>query len=174
MKKSLLIAFALIFSVSLFANDFVSLFLDRYAEDKRPVSNVNIGKTMLNKMSENTDDEDLKNTFKELNSIRIVTTENKKDSKYYFKKANELVKESFSDYEEVVSVNERKSKIHILMKKLNDVTQELILIALDEDSKLTIITVSGKINFDSISKLSDILKKEAIPSSEEQLQKSTQ
>lgn len=36
--------------------------------------------------------------------------------------------------------------------------QDLILIALDNESKLTIITVSGNIDLNSISKLSDSLQ----------------
>jgi len=91
-----------------------------------------------------------------------VSTENAKDSRYYFQKANELVHEEFSDYEEVVSVNEKNSKISVWMKKEDENNEDLILVSLDENSKLTIITVSGKIDFKSISKLSGTLKNEPI------------
>lgn len=155
MKKSFFIILTILFSASAFAGDFVSKFLQQTVEESRPVNNVNIGKTMLDKMAANTDEEELKNTFKGLTSIRFITTENKKDSKYYFNKANKLAEDEFSDYEEVVSVNDRKSKIHVLFKKTGDKTQDLIMIALDENNKLTIINVSGKIDFHSISKLSN-------------------
>lgn len=158
--RTLLVISALMLSVSLFADNFVTQFIDKYVEDKRPVSNVNIGKTMLDEMSENTTDEELKTMFKELNSIRIITTENKRDARHYFKKANELIKEEYNDYEEVVSVNERKSKTHVIMKKLDNETEDLILIALDDKGKFTILSVSGKIDFKSISKLSKSLKDE--------------
>ena len=70
-----------------------------------------------------------------------------------------MASSEFTDYKEVVSVNERRSKINILMKKTDEKTQDLILMALDDDSKLTIITVSGNIDFNSISKISDSLRK---------------
>ena len=159
MRKYIVVILSLLVSTSVFADDFVTKFMGSYVEDKRPVSNVNIGKTMLEKMAENTEDKELKKTFEELNSIRIITTEDKRDSKHYFKKANELAKNEFSDFEEVVSVNERNSKVHVLLKKLEDGLQDLILIALDDNSKLTIITVSGNIDFSSFSKLSESLNK---------------
>lgn len=159
MRKIFLVLFTLFLATSTFANDFITRFLKECVETERPVSNVNIGKAMLNKMASNTSDEELKTTFRELNSIRIITTENKADSKYYFEKAKEMVSSKFTDYREVVSVNERRSKINILMKKTDEKTQDLILMALDDDSKLTIITVSGNIDFNSISKISDSLRK---------------
>ncbi|HMM18923.1 MAG TPA: DUF4252 domain-containing protein, partial [Petrimonas sp.] len=159
MRSIFLVLFTLFLATSAFANDFITRFLKECVETERPVSNVNIGKAMLNKMASNTSDEELKTTFRELNSIRIITTENKADSKYYFEKAKEMVSSKFTDYREVVSVNERRSKINILMKKTDEKTQDLILMALDDDSKLTIITVSGNIDFNSISKISDSLRK---------------
>ncbi|MBK5194893.1 MAG: DUF4252 domain-containing protein [Proteiniphilum sp.] len=162
MRKTLLLVFVLSLSTSLFANGFVTLFMEQYAEENRPLSNVNIGKAMLGKMAENTADEELKQTFRELNSISIVSSDNKRDSRFYFKKANELVKEAFGDYDEVVSVNEKDSKISVLMKRVDEETSELILLSLDEESKLTIITVSGKIDFQSIAKLSGSLKEKPV------------
>lgn len=167
MRKTGLILIILLSSVSLFANDFVSQFIERYSEEDRPLNNVNIGKTMLDKMADNTEDEELKNAFRELKSIRIVSTENAKDSRHYFQKANELVRKEFSDYEEVVSVNEKNSRISVWIKKEDENKQDLILISLDENSKLTIITVSGKIDFKSISKLSGSLKNEPVLTDEE-------
>lgn len=174
MKRSFFIVFTLFLVTSVFANDFIGKFLKECVETDRPISNVNIGNAMLNKMAANTTDEELKATFRELNSIRIITTENKDDSKYYFEKAKELASSEFTDYVEVVSVNERRSKINILMKKIDEKTQDLILIALDDDSKLTIITVSGNIDFNSISKLSSTLRESGTeePVSENETEKS--
>lgn len=158
MKKTLLLSLALLLTTSIFASDFVTKFLKECVETERPVNNVNIGNAMLNKMASNTSDEELKTTFRELNSIRIITTEDKTDSKYYFEKAKELALNEFTDFKEVVSVNERRSKVNILFKKIDEKSQELILIALDDDNKLTIITVSGNIDFNSISKLAGSLR----------------
>lgn len=146
--------FSLLLPVGLMADNFVSVFMDRYADDERPLNNVNIGRTMLDKMAANTDDEDLQSAFKELKSIRIVNSDDAADSKFYFKKANELIRESFSEYDEAVSMNEMGSRISVWVKRVGEEKQDLILIALDSDGKLSIITVSGKIDFDSISKLS--------------------
>jgi hypothetical protein len=69
--------------------------------------------------------------------------------------------QEFSDYQEVVSVNERNTKINVLTKSKADKNQDIIFIGLDEDNKLTIINITGKIDFHAISKLSDSLSKEA-------------
>ncbi|WP_298649520.1 DUF4252 domain-containing protein [uncultured Proteiniphilum sp.] len=158
MRIIIVMLFSVLLPATLSADNFVSVFMDRCVEEERALNNVNIGKTMLDKMAANTDDEELKTAFKELNSIRIVSTDNVEDSKYYFKKANELIKESFGDYEEAVSVNEMDSKISVWIKRQHEEKQDLILISLDGDGKLTIITVSGKIDFNSLSKLSGSLR----------------
>lgn len=161
MKKILLILSLLFFSISISADDFVNRFIEKYSESERPLNNVNIGKTMLDRMAENSSDEELKSAFKELTSIRIVSSEEPEDSRYYYDKANELVREAFSDYEEVVSVNESMSRISVFIKRESDEKQNLILITLDNNGKFSLVTVSGKIDFDSISKLSGSLKSEA-------------
>lgn len=158
MKFIIIILFSLFLPGTLLADNFVSVFMERCAEEERPLSNVNIGQAMLDRMAANTDDEELKNTFKELNSIRMINSDNAEDSKYYFKKATELIKESFYDYTEAVSVTEMGSKISVWVKRLGEEKQDLILISLDNSGELSIITVSGKIDFDSISKLSGSLR----------------
>ena len=160
MRRTMLIPILLLTSASLFATGFVTQFISKYSEENRPLNNVNIGKTMLDKMAANTEDDELKNAFKELKSIRIVSSENARDSRYYFEKAHDLIKEEFSDYDEMVSVNEKNSRISVWMKRGDKNTQELILISLDEESHLSIITVSGKIDFKTFSKLSGTLKTE--------------
>lgn len=161
MKKTLLFIVSLFAFTAVFPGDFVNRFIEKYEEFERPLSNVNIGKTMLERMADNTSDDELKAAFKELNSIRIVSSDDREDSKHYFNKANELVKESFPDYEEVVSVNESMSKISVFMKRESEEKQDLILITLDSNGTFSLITVSGKIDFNSISKLSGSLKDEA-------------
>jgi hypothetical protein len=160
MKKTAFILFFLLSTVSLSAGDFVTQFLEKCIEEKKPVNNINIGKSMLEKMASNTDDEDLKKTFRNLNSIRIITCDNIRDSRLYFKKANNLALEEFKDYQELVSLNEKNAKIHIYFKQESEKLQDLIFIGLDEEEKLSIITITGKIDFASISKLSDSLNKE--------------
>ena len=160
MNRTTILMIMLLASTTLFANDFITQFIQKYSEEDRPLNNVNIGKKMLDKMAANTQDEELQNTFKELHSIRIVNSDNAKDARYYFEKANELIETEFGDYEEVVSVNEKLSRISVWMKKDKDKRQEIILISLDENSQLSIITVSGKIDFSTISKLSGTLKNE--------------
>jgi len=161
MRRTLLILLSLFFSIAVFPSDFVNRFIEKYGESERPLDNVNIGKTMLERMADNTSDEELKNAFKELNSIRVVSSNDKEDSRYYFDKAHELVKDMFIEYEEVVSVNESMSKLSVFMKKESNEKQDLILITLDNGGKFSLITVSGKIDFNSISKLSGSLKNEA-------------
>lgn len=162
MKKYIFLAITLLLvsTSSVFAGDFISRFLEKYTDEKHLFNNVNIGNTMLQKMAANSQNEELKKIFQNLNSIRIITNENKEDSHYYFKKAKELLsEEEFSDFNEVLTLNEHKAKVDIYMKNINDKKQILILIGLDPENKLTIITVTGKIDLSSISKLSGTFEK---------------
>lgn len=158
MRAVIVLLFTLFLPASLLADNFISVFMEKYAQEDKLLNNVNIGKTMLDMMAENTADGELKNVFKELSSIRIVSSDDVEDSKYYFEMANDLFVESFTDYEEVVSVNETGSKISVWMNKQGEELQELILVALDGDGGFSVISVSGKIDFDSLSKLSGSLK----------------
>lgn len=160
MKKTIVIAWLVLLPTLLTASDFVTLFMERCAEEKRPLNNVNIGETMLEKMAENTTDKELKETFSKLNSIRIISSDNKRDSRHYFRKADELIKEAFTDYREVVSVNEKEMRVSVLLKEVSETEQHLILLSLDEEVKFTVITVTGEIDFNSIAKLSGTLKNE--------------
>ncbi len=158
MKKTVSIIFFFIaLSIPSFAGDFISSFMKKCVESKHPVSNINIGKKMLEKLIPKTDDEDLKNVFRDLNSIRLITSDKKSDSKMYFKKAHELIKTDYNDYKEVISVNDKNTKMSILLKDLGNSSQDLIMVGLDENNHLTIINVSGKIDFKSIGKLSEAL-----------------
>ena len=160
--KTYFILLSLLFSsMNIFAGDFVTRFMEKFSENRQGINNVNIGRSMLEKMATQTEDEDLKKTFQNLNSIRIITSEDKKESKDYFNKAKELVNEEFSDFTEMVSINEKRAQMNVLFKKTDEKRQELILLGLDADNKLTIISITGKIDFDSISKLSDTFNKQS-------------
>ena len=158
--KTILIAWLIALPTLLSASDFVTLFMERCAEEKRPLNNVNIGETMLETMAENTIDEELKETFRKLNSIRIINSDNKRDSRHYFRKADELIRDAFADYREVVSVNEEESRISVWMKEVSEKEQDMILLSLDEKGLFTVINVNGEIDFNSISRLSGTLKNE--------------
>lgn len=160
MKKTILIAWLIALPALLIASDFVTLFMERCAEEKRPLNNVNIGKTMLETMAENTIDEELKETFRKLNSIRIINSDNKRDSRHYYRKADELIRDSFADYREVVTVNEEDTRVSVWMKEISDKEQDLILLSLDNEGKFTVITVNGEIDLNSLSRLSGTLKNE--------------
>ncbi len=150
-------------SMNISAGDFVTRFMEKFSDNRQEINNVNIGRSMLEKMATQTEDEDLKKTFQTLSSIRIITSENKKESRDYFNKAKELVREEFSDFTEMVSINDRRTQMNVLFKRTDEKKQELILLGLDADNKLTIISITGKIDFNSISKLSDTFNKQAQP-----------
>jgi len=63
MRQTILIMMVLLSSVSLSANGFITQFIERYSEENRPLNNVNIGKTMLDKMAANTEDEETEECF---------------------------------------------------------------------------------------------------------------
>jgi len=157
-KKTVLIAWLIALPALLSASDVVTLFMERYAEDNRPLNNVNIGKAMLERMAENTTDEELKKTFGMLNSIRMISSDSKRDSRHYFRKAEELISESYSDYQEMVSVNEENRRISVWLKEMSESEQDLILLSLDEEGMFTLINVTGQIDFEALSRLSGSLK----------------
>ena len=150
------------------AGDFVSRFMGTITEENNTLNNVNIGKKMLDKMSDEIGDKDLAKLFRNLNSIRIITCDNIQDSRFYFNKANEFLKENYADYDEIVSVNDPKNKINTVLKKENNNT-DIILISLDEEGKLSIINVSGKIDLESFSKLSNSIYDKNLTSTEDSL-----
>lgn len=158
MMRTILFAWLIALPAMVSASDFVTLFMERCAEGSRPLNNVNIGKDMLHQMAENATDETLKEAFGKLNSIRIISSDSKRDSRHYFRKANELVREAYADYREVVSVNEQDTRISVWLKEVSDEEQHLILLSLDEEGKFTVITVTGVIDFNSIARLSGSLK----------------
>lgn len=157
-KKTVLIAWLIALPALLSASDVVTLFMERYAEDNRPLNNVNIGKAMLERMAGNTTDEELKATFGMLNSIRMISSDSKRDSRHYFRKAEELISESYSDYQEMVSVNEENRRISVWLKEMSESEQDLILLSLDEEGMFTLINVTGQIDFEALSRLSGSLK----------------
>lgn len=163
MKIYLILLGLLFSSMNISAGDFVTRFMEKFSDNRQEINNVNIGRSMLEKMATQTEDEDLKKTFQTLSSIRIITSENKKESRDYFNKAKELVREEFSDFTEMVSINDRRTQMNVLFKRTDEKKQELILLGLDADNKLTIISITGKIDFNSISKLSDTFNKLAQP-----------
>ncbi len=155
-------------ATTLMAGDFVSRFMGTITEENNTLNNVNIGKKMLDKMSDEIGDKDLAKLFRNLNSIRIITCDNIQDSRFYFNKANEFLKENYADYDEIVSVNDPKNKINTVLKKENNNT-DIILISLDEEGKLSIINVSGKIDLESFSKLSNSIYDKNLTSTEDSL-----
>ncbi|MDD3308583.1 MAG: DUF4252 domain-containing protein [Dysgonamonadaceae bacterium] len=169
MKKIVTIIFTLLMTATtLIAGDFVSRFMGTITEENNTLNNVNIGKKMLDKMSDEIGDKDLAKLFRNLNSIRIITCDNIQDSRFYFNKANEFLKENYADYDEIVSVNDPKNKINTVLKKENNNT-DIILISLDEEGKLSIINVSGKIDLESFSKLSNSIYDKNLTSTEDSL-----
>jgi len=169
MKKTVTLILILLLTAStLMAGDFVSRFMGLIADENKPLNNVNIGKKMLDKMSDEIEDKDLAKMFHNLNSIRIITCDNIQDSRFYYNKANDFLKENYSDYDEIVSVNDQKNKINTVLKKENNNT-DIILISLDEEGKLSIINVSGKIDLDSFSKLSNTINDKKLTSTEDSL-----
>ncbi|MDD2243759.1 MAG: DUF4252 domain-containing protein [Dysgonamonadaceae bacterium] len=169
MKKIVTIIFTLLMTATtLMAGDFVSRFMGTITEENNTLNNVNIGKKMLDKMSDEIGDKDLAKLFRNLNSIRIITCDNIQDSRFYFNKANEFLKENYADYDEIVSVNDPKNKINTVLKKENNNT-DIILISLDEEGKLSIINVSGKIDLESFSKLSNSIYDKNLTSTEDSL-----
>lgn len=130
----------------------ISEFFDRYS-DTDGVTSVYISKSLLRMMPDiETDGVDIKGISGKLESIRILSTEDKSMAE---KMANDLTKDlRKNDYEELLRVNESKEKTMIYMKSGKNGLNEYLLINQEPD-EFNIIRIVGTITPADIQKVTN-------------------
>jgi len=122
-------------------------FFNRYS-DTDGVTSVYISKSLLRMMPDvKTDGVDLKGLGNKLESIRVLTTEDKALAE---KLQSDLKKDlKVKDYEELLKVNEGKEKTMIYMKTGKNGVNEYLIIN-QETGEFNAIQIMGKITPDDI------------------------
>jgi len=154
MNKCLLICFFLRISLlSVPAQDIISSFVDRHEKDDN-LEVVSIGKKMMKTMdSLTTDNPDLKNAIKDLESIRIVSSKDKDLDKEYYNSARDLLSKS-KGLKEFFSMNEQDKDLIVMIRESNHSVKELILLS-DQPDEFNLISISGIIHLDVLLKYSE-------------------
>jgi len=155
MNKYLLICFFFRISLLVSAQDIISSFIDKHEKDDN-LEIVSIGKKMLKTMdSLTTDNPDLKDAIKDLESIRIVSSkEGDRDlDKEYFNSARDLLSKS-KDLKEFFSMDEQDKGLIVMIRKSKDSIKELILLS-EQPDEFNLISISGIINLDVLLKYSE-------------------
>jgi len=157
--KKLLIIFAILFPVALFAqNDAIDKLFEKYA-NKEGFTTVSISGKMLNIVSgEESDDKTSKDILSKLSGIRVLSVDNKEitgNPDFY----NELKKAGFfknTDYEVLMEVTDENEVVRFLGKDDgNGKFSELILVVGGDDN--AIISIRGTIDPDSLGQVTKSL-----------------
>ena len=159
MKSIFTMGLTLFFALSLSAQSSFDAIFDEYEGDKGFTS-VLITKRMFALFAQATDitvdDQSLDDIISDLNGIKILTYEGSDQStKNAFEKKtrNTLVDENF---EELMRVREEDQDVKIMVKEKDNIIHELILFVA-EKKEIALISLSGIINLEKISKLSKSL-----------------
>ena len=141
------------FSVS--AQDIIASFIDKHGGDDN-LEVVSIGKKMMDTLCILTsDDPDLKEAIKGLESIRIVSSKDSDVEKEYFSSAQELLSK-YKGLEEYFSTSEENRELMVMVRKSKESVKELILLS-EQPEGFNLISISGTINLDVLLNYSERL-----------------
>ena len=158
MNKYMVICFFLWFSLSVSAQDIIASFIDKHEKDNN-LEVVSIGKKMINRLDSMTSNNpDLKEAIKGLETIRIVSSKDRDLDKEYFDSAQELLSKS-KGLKEFFSMNEKDKALIVMIRESKSAVKELILLS-EQPEEFNLISISGTINLDVLLKYSEGLNKE--------------
>jgi hypothetical protein len=132
-------------------DDAIGKFFGKYVDDDR-FSVVSISPKMfklLAKVDWDTVSPDLKQTVNNLTSLRILSTST--TPMQFYKEA--LARIDRKEYEELITVRNKKDDVHFLIKSAGNKVQELVMIAGSSES-FTLLSFVGDIDLRSLSRLS--------------------
>jgi len=153
MNKYLLVCFFLWMSFSVSAQDIISSFIDKHEKDDN-LEIISIGKKMMKTMdSLTTDNPDLKEAIKDLESIRIVSSRDSDLDKEYFNSARDLLSKA-KGLKEFFSMNEQDTELIVMIRESKDSIKELILLS-EQPDEFNLISISGIIDLDVLLKYSE-------------------
>jgi len=146
MNKFLLLCFFLQLSLLAPAQDVIASFVDKHVKDDN-LEVVSIGKKMINSLdSMTTDNPDLKEAIKGLETIRIVSSKDRDLDKEYYNSARELLSKS-KGLKEFFSMDENDRELIVMIRESKNSVRELILLS-KQPEEFNLISISGIINLD--------------------------
>lgn len=161
MKKILLTFFCILFAFHAGAQDFGSLFLEKYGNDKN-LEVVNIGKTMISLVHDMAPDANTQRALEGLDNIRIITADSTSGNKY-FKFAYEMLTKKNSGFQSLMSMKEDGKNICIMVKESSDGVIEDLVLLNKEEKNFNLICLSGdNIDLKVLAKLSKKIKIKAL------------
>jgi hypothetical protein len=154
MKKYILFCTYIWFHFSVSAQDIVTSFLDNHRKDDN-LELISIGKKMMEMMYNalSSDNPDLKEAIKGLETIRIVSSKDQDLNKEYFNSAQTLLSKS-KGLEEFFSVSEEDNKLIVMIRKSKRYVKEIILLS-EQPEGFSLISISGAIDLDVLLKYSE-------------------
>ena len=153
MGRTIFILFFIWINSSVLAQDIVKSFIDKHGKDDN-LEIITIGKktieTMYPLISENPD---LIEVIKNLESIRIISSKDMEINKEYYDSARKLLSKS-KRMKELFSMSEDNKELIITVRESKNSIKELILLS-EQDDGFNLISISGAINLDVLLKYSD-------------------
>jgi len=154
-NKYTLACFFLGIAFSVSAQDMVGSFVDKHERDDN-LEIITIGKKMMDTLySLISDNPDLKEAIKGLETIRIVSSKDEDLDKEYYNSARELLSKS-KGLEEFFSTSEENKEITVMIRKSKGLVKELILLS-EQPEGFSLISIKGTINLDVLLKYSETL-----------------
>jgi hypothetical protein len=132
-------------------DDAIGKFFGKYIEDSR-FTVVSVSPKMfrlLSKANWDTIPGDLKQTVMKLRSFRLLSTETTPG--YFYKEACNLI--DHKEYEDLITVRDGKDNFRFMTRESGGAIQELLMIAVSEDS-FTMMSFVGDIDLEKLSRLS--------------------
>lgn len=139
------------------AQDGIIRFFNQYAEDER-FTTVFISPKMFELIGKfESDDEDwneIREIIKDLGGLRVLTADSISDGVELYK--NALSRVPANEYAELLTVRDGKENVRIWIKDSGKIISELLLLVGSPD-EFVLLSFTGKIDLDKISKLSKTL-----------------
>ncbi len=159
MKNIFLVLLTMVFSLTLSAQSSFDSIFDQY-EGQKGFTSVTVTKRMFTLFAQATDitieDQHLDEIISDLNGIKILSFEgNDVSTKNAFEKKSKSTL-SNNNFEELMRVREEDEDVRIMVKEKNNIIEELVIFV-SEKKKVALISLSGIIDLDKISKLSKSL-----------------
>lgn len=126
-----------------------------------PEVNINLNASLIRTIlafSNDADANEAKKVMEELNKIRVSVFDlngnnnSKNISKLIKSKIHQL---SSSGYEQIVTVKEKDELVYIIAKVEGELLQDAMIVVMEEDDELVIISMEGQIDLKQIAQISD-------------------
>ncbi len=135
-------------------NNAIDKFFSKYA-DMDDFTSVSISSKMFSLVTmidgETEEDQEILDCISQLTSLRILSTDR---TEMYAELTKVAKKIPNREYEELMSIHENNEDVLFLIKEDGKIITELLILAYGEGQEFTIISLTGIIDLDKISKLS--------------------